>query len=311
MLGTALIYSSHNRSDYIHDHFIVQRALRGNHRILFLPMSETIQNGSEMERQEYSWGTFRWYFDFFKKYGLEYTPFYWRSNLSKRDVDYLWYQLATAEVVILGGGNSYNGLERYKRLGAEFDGEWGKFGRLLHERQQRKMLTVGFSAGADQLGQTLFRASYGSAGHNDAFGLVRNTMCTLHHDPSRDEDLIDAARQFPHCMMFGLPNDAGLNVDQGVLPSGNWWQAIEFVVDGSWDDPKDQFHIRTRQGAGIEHFSRDGRRLTFRGGERMLRIQSGDNRFQEAWFTNQGRLIHYGTLRPSSFSNFGQILARH
>jgi hypothetical protein len=49
MKGTSLVYSSHNRCRLIHDHFIVERALRGedNKRIVFLPMSETPQNGNE------------------------------------------------------------------------------------------------------------------------------------------------------------------------------------------------------------------------------------------------------------------------
>jgi hypothetical protein len=313
MLGTALVYSSHNRSNYLHDHFIVQRALRGpgNKRILFLPMSETVQNGSELERQEFSWGTFRWYFDFYAKYGLEYFPFYWRSNLRKEDVDALWHQLYDAEVVILGGGHSATGLRRYKQLGADFDGEWGKFGRILHERQQRKMLTVGFSAGADQLCENLFRSVHGAGGDSDAFGLVRNTLVTLHHDPSRDGDLAWAARHSPHCMSFGLPNDSGLYVDQGMLPSGNWWQVIEFVTDGSWDEPSEQYHVKTRQGAGIDHFSCDGWKWTFRGGDRMVRVQSPDNRFHEAWMTSHGRLLHYWSREPSSFGSIEQILAMH
>ena len=61
MRGTALVYSSHSRCNHIHNDFIVQRALQGrdNQRILFLPMSEGPQNGNELERQEFSYGTFR------------------------------------------------------------------------------------------------------------------------------------------------------------------------------------------------------------------------------------------------------------
>ena len=63
MRGTALVYSSHNRSNYIHDRFIAQRALHGwaDRRVLFLPMSETPQNGSELERQESHCSTFDWF----------------------------------------------------------------------------------------------------------------------------------------------------------------------------------------------------------------------------------------------------------
>ncbi|MDP3273976.1 MAG: Type 1 glutamine amidotransferase-like domain-containing protein [Deltaproteobacteria bacterium] len=314
MRGTALVYSSHNRGDHIHNDFIVQRALRGtdNKRILFLPISETVQNGSETERQDFSWGTFRWYFDFYEKHGLEYFPFYWRSTLRREDVDKLWYELANAEVVILGGGHSVTGLRRYKELGARFaDGEWGKFGRLLHERQRQGKLTVGFSAGADQLCETLFRESYDVGGDNSGFGLVRNVMCTLHHDPSRDSDLAHAARRNPHFMIFGLPNDAGLLVDQGVLPSGLWWQVIRFVIDKSWPIESDYWHIRTRRGAKIDHFGKDGNHWGFGEGDYMVRIQSPDNRLQEAWMIVGGEVVHYGTRQPSRYRSISEILADH
>jgi hypothetical protein len=311
MRGTALIYSSHNRSNWIHDHFIVQRALQGNRRILFLPNSETVQNGSEMERQEFSWGTFRWFFSFYERHGLQAMPFFWSSQLRKHDVDVLWNHLYNAEVVILGGGHSATGLRRYKQLGAHFDGEWGKFGRILHERQMRGMLTVGFSAGADQLCETLFREVHGHGGDNDAFGLVRNVMCTLHHDSSRNGDLHYAAGRYPHMRVFGLPNDAGLNVDQGQLPSGNFWQIIEFVVDQSWDDPEDFFHIKTRQGALIDHFYADGRHWAFRGGDMLIRVTSPDGRYDESWMILQGRMVHYWTQSPSRYQSINHILTSH
>jgi hypothetical protein len=313
MRGTALIYSSHNRSDYIHNDLIVQRALHGwaDHRILFLPMSETPRNGSEIERQEYEWGTFDWFFRFYDRYGLEYLPFYWRSNLRKEDVERLWHYLWTSEVVILGGGNSLTGLRRYKQLGAQFDGEWGKFGRILHERQRRGLLTVGFSAGADQLCEYLFRHTYDESHDTDAFGLARNVMVTLHHEPHRNGDLAYAAHKFPHCLAFGLPNDSGIYVDQGRLPSGNHWQVIEFVIDCSWDDPKDVWHVKTRAGAAIEHLSCDGWHWGFRGGDRIVRIQSSDNRFHELWMQTSAGLQHYWSRSPSTYSSIGQILASH
>jgi hypothetical protein len=313
MRGTALVYSSHNRGRYIHDHFIIQRALRGqdNKRILFVPMSETVQNGSELERQEFSYGTFRWYFSFYERYGLEYMPFYWTSGLRKSDVDLFWDQLYHSEVVILGGGHSRTGLARYKDLGARFDGEWGKFGRILHERRERGLLTVGFSAGADQLCENLFARAYGGGGDTSGFGLVRNTMITLHHDPSRNGDLRHAAGTFPHCMVFGLPNDSGLYADQGVLPSGNHWQVIEFVIDTSWDEPSEQFHVRTRQGALIEHVYNDGRHWSFHGGDRMVRVQSGDNRFHEVWIESGGQMLHYWSQTPSRYRSIEEVLASH
>jgi hypothetical protein len=313
MKGTALVYSSHDRSEYIHDHLIVQRALRGrdNRRILFLPMSETVQNGSELERQEYSYSRFSWYFGFYERFGLEHMPFYWTSSLRKEDVDLLWDYVWSSEVVILGGGHSQTGLRRYKDLGARFASEWGKLGRILHERRQRGLLTVGFSAGADQLCQHLFRRTQGGGGDTEGFGLVRKTMITLHHEPSRNGDLYAAARRFPDSMIFGLPNDSGLNVDWGVLPSGNVWQVYELIIDTSWTEPSDQWHIKTRAGARIEHFDREGRHWAFGGGDLLVRIQSPDNRFDEAWMTSGGRLLHYGTRTPSRFDSVEEVLASH
>ncbi|AKT42666.1 hypothetical protein [Chondromyces crocatus] len=313
MQGTALIYSSHERCNYIHNDLIVQRALRGrdNKRILFLPMSETPQGGSEMERQEFSWGRFRYFFSFYQRFGLEAVPFFWTSSLRKEDVDLFWHHLWSSEVVLLGGGYPSQGLWRYKELGARFSGEAGKFGRILHERRQRGLLTVGFSAGADQLCEHLFRKTWDSPGDSDGFGLVRRTMVTLHHDASRNGDLHFAARRFPDQMLFGLPNDSGLNTDWGVLPSGNIWQVYDFVVDTSWDDPSDQFHIRTRQGALVDHFDAEGRHWGFRGGDKLVRIESPDGRYRDAWMSSGGRLINYWSRQPSAFHRVEDVLASH
>lgn len=312
MLGTALVYSSHERSPYLHRQFIVERALQGwNKRILFLPMSETPQNGSERERQDFSWGSFQWYFERFRQYGLDPTVFYWSSSLKKSDLDYLWHLLWSSDVVILGGGHSVTGIRRYKELGWAYDGEWGKFGRILHERRARGLLTVGFSAGADQLCESLFRRVSGDEYDGKGFGLVRNTMVTLHHDPSRNGDLAYAAHRFPDHMVFGLPNDSGLNHDFGQLPSGNLWQAYEFITDNSWDEPSDAFHIRTRAGAKIEHFYNDGRHWGFTGGDMLVRVESPDGRWRDAWMRSSGTWLHYRTQRPTMHQSVEAILASH
>lgn len=313
MRGTALVYSSHNRSPFLHDHYIAQRALRGrdNRRVLFLPMSAMTRNGDEIERQDYEWGTFKWFFRQYEQYGLEITPFFWRSSLRGEDVDKLWYLLATSEVVILGGGSSQLGLSRYNGLGERYAGEWGRFGRILHERRQHGLLTVGFSAGADQLCEWLFRKSYDDVSPSKGFGLVRNTMVALHHEPSRNEDLAIAARKMRHHMVFGLPNDSGLCSDWGVLPSGNIWQVIEFVVDQSWDLPSDGWHVKTRWGANIEHVSADGWHWSFRGGDHLVRIQSPDASYNEAWMTSGGGLLHYWTRQPSRFHSIEHVLSEH
>lgn len=313
MRGTVLSYSSHNRSNYIHNDLIAQRALRGreNKKILFLPMSAIPRGEDEHERQDYEWGTFRWFYDSYRRYGLEITPFFWSSNLRPRDVDFLWHELYTSEVVILGGGNPQTGMWRMKNIGHRFDGEWGKFGRILHERQARGLLTVGFSAGADQLSEYLFSRTRGPGADTGGFGLARNVMVRLHHEPGEEGDLAHAAGMFPHCMVFGLPNDSGIYLDQGVLPSGNHWQVIEFVVDTSWDLPRDQWHIKTRHGAGIEHVDARGRHWVFRGGERLVRVQSGDLRFHEQWLDAGGRLVHFGSRGPSAYHSIEHVLASH
>lgn len=274
-------------------------------------MSATPRDGDEIDRQEYEWGTFRWFLRQYEPYGLEAFPFYWRSSLRGEDVDKLWYLLATSEVVILGGGHSQTGLSRFKELGARFAGEWGKFGRLLHERRERGLLTVGFSAGADQLCEWLFRKRWDDASDTKGFGLVRNTMVSMHHEPDRNSELAEAASRMRHHMVFGLPNDSGVYSDWGVLPSGNIWQVIEFVVDQSWDLPRDGWHIKTRMGMNIEHVSADGWHWSFRGGDRMVRVQSPDASFNEAWMTSGGRLLHYWTRQPSRFHSIEEVLSQH
>ena len=306
MNGTVFVYSSHDRGHYLHDRFLARRALGGwaNKRIVFLPMSD--------DAQEFSWGNFRWFFDRYAHQGLEYFPFYWSPHLSKGDVDQLWHQVANAEVLVLGGGHSLTGLDRYKELGARFDGEWGKFGRLLHERQARGLFTVGFSAGADQLGQRLFRDTYSKPGHNEGFGLARNVMVKLHHEPSENGDLRWAAMKYRGERVFGLPNDSGLHVAQGVLPSGNLWQVIEFVIDNSWDAPQDAHHVKTRHGAKIEHFYPDGRHWSFGGGDHLVRIRSSDFAFDESWIVPAGGgVIHYGTHARDGYAGIDHLLAAH
>ncbi len=306
---TTLIYSSHNRCDYLHRHFIVERALQSpdNKTILFLPMSM-----GELDQQEYSYGTFSWYFKQFEQYGLKHWPFYWREHLAEDDVQRLFHDLFHAEVVILGGGNSDLGKYRYRHLGADYFGDADLFARILHERQDRGKLTVGFSAGADQLAHQLASAIEGDVHDPSAFGLARRIMVTLHHEHGREGELAYGARRFPDCLVFGLPNDSGLAVSQGRLLSGNYWQHIEFIIDQSWDLPQDSWHIKTRMGMGIDHFYPDGRAWTFRGGERMLRIFSPDGQWQEAWMATHNRpLLHYWSQQPTFHQSFEEILGKY
>ena len=261
MQPTVLVYSSHDRCEYLHRTLIVERALQSpdNKSILYLPLSMR-----ERHQQQYGYSTFEWYFRKFEKYGLRHSPFYWSEGMTRADVDLLFSHLYHDQVVILGGGNSELGMWRYRKIGEWFYDDPDKFSRVLHERQQRGLLTVGFSAGADQLSQYLSSA-IDEPWDNDFFGfsLARNIMVTLHHEPGRHDELFQGARQFQNCKVFGLPNDSGLLVSQGMLASGNRWQIIEFVIDKSWDVPRDTWHIKTRAGQKIEHFYRDGRHWAF------------------------------------------------
>lgn len=309
MFPTAFIYSSHNRCEQIHRWWIVERALRDplNKTILYLPMSMGSQDS-----QEYSWGTFRWYFDFFRQWGLEPRHFFWREYLSKQDVDLLFDWLIHSQVVILGGGSSILGRNRYIALGERYYGDPYKFERILHERQERGLLTVGFSAGADQLCSYMMGAVEAGAQDIHGFGLAHNIMCTLHHEWGREGSLQYAAARFPTNMVFGLPNDSGLAVDQGFLDSGNIWQLIEFVIDTSWDIPNEQFHIKTRQGMHIEHYYADGRHWTFKHGDRMVRVMSQDDHYQGAWIVlANGQIIDYWSQNPSLYPSIEAIFASH
>lgn len=305
--GTAFLYSSHNRGRYIHERFLAGRALGGwaNKQLLFLTFSE-----GDVGAQQFAWDNFRWFLDQYRHLGLEAFPFFWTPHLSGHDVNVLWHHLSNSEVVVLGGGHSYKGLQRMKELGGHFDGEWGKFGRILHERQARGLMTVGFSAGADQLGERLYRSVH-SGGYNDGFGLARNVMTKLHHESHENGDLAWAAHRFPRERVFGLPNDSGLHVAQGVLPSGNLWQVIEFVIDNSWDDPTEAFHVKTRQGAKIEHVYPDGRHWSFGGGDHLVRIRSADFGFDESWILTHGQVIHYGSHSRDGYHGIEHLLAAH
>lgn len=309
MFPTALVYSSHNRSEDIHRWWIVERALKDpeNKSILYLPMSMGSQDS-----QEYSWGTFRWYFSFYEKWGLEPRNFYWDDGMRLEDVDLLFDWLQNSQVVILGGGSSTLGRQRYEALGEMYYGDSNLFERILHQRQDRGLLTVGFSAGADQLCSYMMGAVEAGSHDIHGFGLAHNIMCTLHHEWGREGSLKHAASRFPHNALFGLPNDSGLAVDQGFLESGNIWQVIEFIVDSSWDIPNEQFHIKTRQGMNIDHFYADGRKWTFMNGDRMVRVMSPDNQYYGAWIISRGGQIYdYWNQNHSLYPSIEAILASH
>ncbi|MCP4876510.1 MAG: hypothetical protein GY896_13700, partial [Gammaproteobacteria bacterium] len=226
----------------------------------------------------FSWGTFKWYFDQYSPFGLDAGVFFWSDNLSRHDAEIFFNMVENSEVVILGGGAMSLGFERYDAMGGHFFDDYDRFKNCLHQRQNTGKLTVGFSAGAIQLGDVCEQDDY-----HRCYALIHNVTTTLHHEWGREADLGKLARRFPGHLAFGLPNDAGIASNQGFLPSGNKWQVLQFIIDNSWDLPEDSFHIKTRQGMCIEHIYNDGRKWTFNGGDVMVRVFSPDYSYQGTW----------------------------
>jgi len=298
---TALIYSSHNRGDYLHREWIVNRALESsdNKTILFLPFSmDTIND------QDYAYGGFTWFFKQFEPYGLHHETFFYHPNISKEDVDTLLYKIMTYEVVILGGGRTSTGFERLNHLGVISNGDYKTFKNILHLRQQSGKLTVGFSAGAAQL------CDANNESHHEPYSLMHLTVATLHHESSRNEELKGIAQKYPNCLTFGLPNDSAVASNVGNLPSGNKYQLLQFITDNSWDHADDFYHIKTRQGAGIEHFYNDGRYWKFFGGDIIIRVFSPDFKYQDAWIiqANSHIVVDYWKQQQSFFHNLDHII---
>ncbi len=302
---TALIYSSHNRCEYLHRHWIVQRALEHPHNksILYLPFGM-----ESRESQDFSWGTFKWYFDQYRPFGLDARVFFWSDNLSRHDAEIFFKMVENSEVVILGGGAVSLGFERYDAMGGHFFDDYDRLKNCLYQRQHTGKLTVGFSAGAIQLGDVCDQDDY-----HRCYALIHNVTTTLHHEWAREANLCELARRFPGHLAFGLPNDAGIASNQGFLPSGNKWQVLQFIIDNSWELPEDSFHIKTRQGMRIEHIYNDGRKWTFNGGDVMVRIFSPDYSYQGTWIImpNNPTVYDYWRQSPSRFANINHIMAEH
>ena len=260
------------------------------------------------ESQDFSWGTFKWYFDRFSHFGLNAMVFFWSDKLSRNDAEIFFDMVENAEVVILGGGAVSLGFERYDAMGGHFFGDYDRFKNCLHQRQNSGKLTVGFSAGAAQLGNVSAQDSY-----HRCYALIHNVTTTLHHEWGREADLAELAWRFPGHLAFGLPNDAGIASNQGFLPSGNKWQVLQFIIDNSWDFPEDNFHIKTRQGMRIEHIYNDGRKWTFNGGDVMVRVFSPDYSYQGTWIImpNNPTVYDYWRQSPSRFANIDHIMAEH
>jgi hypothetical protein len=310
---TTFVYSSHNCSPYIHRDIIVQRALEDHHdkRLLYLPMSERPFRGDDYESQKFGYDKVSWFLDQYRGWGLRPQPFYWSDGLSHHDIGLLFELIQNAPVVVLGGGNTRLGIRRYQALGYMFNGDPHLFCRLLHERQSSGKLTVGFSAGADQLGSVFGDAPESEGRDCQGFGLARDIAVTLHHEWGRANELATGAQQVRHCAWFGLPNDSGLAINTGWLHNGFIWQLVRFVVDGSWDDPSDHHHIKTRQGMKIDHWYADGRQWSFNGGDAMLRVMAPDGSYHRAWMWVNGSCLDYYSQSYAEMSDFGQILSAY
>ena len=113
MQPTTLIYSSHNRCEYIHRTWIIERALQSidNKTIFHIPFSQ-----HSLHEQEYDFNNFKWYYDRFTQWGLNYSVFYWTDSLKKEDIDLFFHNLWHSQVVVLGGGMSTLGIARFKRI---------------------------------------------------------------------------------------------------------------------------------------------------------------------------------------------------
>jgi hypothetical protein len=301
MRPTELVYSSHDRCDLLHRHYIVERAVENpfNRTVLYLPFSS-----GRMEDQRYSWGTFSWYFDRFQADGLAPREFFWNEELRLEDAEKFFAEVASSEVLILGGGASGLGIQRYAEMGRRFFDDPERFARSLQQRQTQGLLTVGFSAGADQL------CEHCVGDPVRGYGLVRKVMVRLHFEHGLEGQIESLAREHPDCLVFGLPNDSGLAVLQGQTARGTFYQLIEFVLDGSWDKPEDQWHIRTRQGVKIEHRYRDGRDWKFNGGDLLLRVLHPDGIKQEAWIKqpHHEHFQNYFTQEHTLFTRVEDIL---
>lgn len=301
MRPTELVYSSHDRCDLLHRHFIVERALDNpfNRTVLYLPFSS-----GRWEDQQYSAGTFSWYFDPFRDQGLVPRDFFWREELRREDAELFFDALESSEVVILGGGASGLGIYRYDEMGRRFFDDAERFARMLRARQAEGKLTVGFSAGADQL------CEHCVGDPVRGYGLVRKVLVRLHFEHGLEGQVASLAHEHPDCLVFGLPNDSGLAVVQGQTPRGAFFQLIEFVLDTSWDKPDDQWHIRTRQGVKIEHRYRDGRDWKFNGGDLLLRVIHPDGIKQEAWLkqVHHEHFQNYQTQEHTLFQSVEDIL---
>lgn len=307
---TVLVYSAHGAPWRIHGELLGRRALAhpGDHRLLYLPVSEPPRGGDEMGSQHFSWGRLAPTFHALGAEGLEPAPFFFSSALTRKDAATLFDWVDQVPVVLLGSGITPLGLWRLKLLGSQFWGDEHLFARLLARRQARGLLTAGSSAGAKQLCSVL-----GTRGESrtfrEGFHLARDVAVEVHYEGRWARSLRRSAARKKRCFWFGLPNDSALAVSSGRLAPGLEWQLIRFVLDTSWDAPRDHWHVKTRQGMKIDHFYPDGRHWAFNDGDAMLLVKRRGNRhFRHAWMASAGRILDYTSQHELPFPDLGAVL---
>ena len=237
MLDTAdfLLYSSMYDSlrecRVIHGEWIVRRALSAgaDATVVYLPMSNDEEHG---QSQQQTAEAFLRLFEQTAPQMRVKVP-YWRSGFSGEEIEHMFRDFETCEVLILGGGTSALGLARYREIGVTGFRDAGRFRRTLEARLARGRLTVGFSAGAEQLSSSLTGVLEYEGRVEPGFALVRDLIVAVHFEPRRAGALRRAQELHPGHQVLALPNETALGICQRELEDGRVWQLIEVIVDPS------------------------------------------------------------------------------
>ena len=272
------MYDSLHGCRHIHGDWIVQRALKSekNPTIVYLPMSNDEDHG--MSQRETSEAFLR-LFQRDVPLGLRPSVHYWRQDLGKYEIRQIFQNLETCEVLILGGGTSELGLTRYCGLGNTGYEEPARFRKLLETRHSQGKLTVGFSAGAEQLSTCLMGTLEYEGRVERGLGLIEEIIVSVHYSADRADGLARAQKLHPGCQVFALPNETGLGISQRTREDGMVEQWIDVIVDPSV----------TPLMPYIIHLDADGRTWEHSNGVRMKRIiDPGKRRQHITFFTPSG-----------------------
>jgi hypothetical protein len=267
------MYDSLQGCRHIHGDWIVRRALNAkqNPTVVYLPMSNDEDHG--MSQRETSEAFFR-LFQRGVALGLRPSVHYWRQDLGRREIRQIFQELETCAVLILGGGSSALGLTRYCGLGRTGFGEPARFKRLLETRHAQGKLTVGFSAGAEQLSTSLMGTLEYEDRLQPGLGLIQEIMVSVHYSPERADVLGRAQKLHPGCQIFALPNETGLGICQRTRADGKVEQWIEVIIDPSVDPSKPY----------ITHVDANGRTWEHSHGVRIKRVIDPATRQQHIIF---------------------------